>query len=174
MTVSEWIWEYLADIGVTHVFYLAGGGSMHLVDALAQQDRITPVACLHEQAAGVAAEAIAQYSGGLGVVLVTSGPGATNVITAVASAWIDSTPLLIISGQCATHQMMKPGQRQGGPQEVDIVSIVKPITKWAVTLRPTLPAYMQAYIQNTAYTALKNPRGPVWLDVPLNIQSSII
>lgn len=143
---------------------------MHLVDALVRQKRITPVSMLHEQACGIAAEAYAQYTGGLGVCLVTSGPGGTNAITPLAAAWIDSTPLLVISGQVATHQRMKPGQRQGGPQEVDIVSIVKPITKWAVSLEPHTN---KEWVLNTMIKMMyENPSGPCWLDVPLDVQSA--
>lgn len=166
MTAAEYIWHYLADCGVRHVFYLPGGGSMYLVDALIRQTRITPISMLHEQACGIAAEAYAQYTGGLGVACVTSGPGSTNIITPVAAAWIDSTPLLVVSGQVATHQMAKHGQRQGGPQEVCIVDIVDPIVK-AVSQKPMLLPWL-------VETAFENPSGPVWLDVPLDVQTARI
>ena len=141
---------------------------MHLVDALIRQKRITPVSMLHEQACGIAAEAYAQYTGGLGVCLVTSGPGGTNAITPCAAAWIDSTPVLFISGQVATDQMMKPGQRQGGPQEVDIISIVRPITKWACLLEPHINR--EWVLDKMIKTACENPSGPCWVDIPLDVQ----
>jgi acetolactate synthase-1/2/3 large subunit len=172
MNFSDWLWQRLADEGVKHVFYLPGGGSMYLVDALVRQDRIKPICMLHEQAAGIAAEAYAQYTGGLGVLLVTSGPGGTNAITPTAAAWIDSTPLLVISGQVASSQRAKPGQRQGGPQEVDITNIVKPITKWAHYMEPH---DNKEWVVNTMIKMMQeNPSGPCWIDVPLNVQSARI
>lgn len=172
VTVSDYTWSYLADQGVEFCFFLPGGGSMYLVDALVRQKRITPVSMLHEQACVIAADGYAQYTGKLGVALVTSGPGGTNAVTGVAAAWIDSTPLLVISGQVATNQRMKPGQRQGGPQEVDIVSIVRPITKWAQCLQPH--DNHEWVLEQMVKTALDNPSGPVWLDVPLDVQSAKI
>jgi len=172
LTVSDFIWGYLADRGVTHVFYLPGGGSLHLVDALARQDRITPVACLHEQAAAIAACGYAEYRNHLGVCLVTSGPGGTNAVTAVASAWIDSVPLLVISGQVPSSMLMKEGERQRGPQEVDIVSIVKPITKYAITAKNAF--YAMSRVDLFYQHALVHPRGPVWLDIPLDVQGATI
>ena len=172
MTVAEYIWEYLADQGVTHAFFLPGGGAMYLVDALVRQKRITPVSMLHEQACVIAADGYAQYTGKLGVALVTSGPGGTNAVTGVAAAWIDSTPLLVISGQVATDQRAKSGQRQGGPQEVDIVSIVKPITK--VAMCAINPRRVKSDLHNMVVHAKLNPSGPVWLDVPLDVQSTEI
>ena len=113
MNVSEYIWKTLADKGVTHCYFLAGGGSMFLIDALARQDRITPVAMLHEQSCAIASVGHNIYTNTLSsVVCVTTGPGGTNAITGVAAAWIDSTPLLVISGQVPTHMMMREGERQ--------------------------------------------------------------
>jgi acetolactate synthase-1/2/3 large subunit len=145
---------------------------MYLVDALVRQSRITPVCILHEQAVGIATDAYAQFTGGLAVLLVTSGPGGTNAVTPLAAAWVDSTPILVISGQVATSQRAKPGERQGGPQEIDIVSIVKPITKRAVTLEPH--SNREWVLDTMIKTALENPSGPCWIDVPLNVQSARI
>ena len=172
MNVSDWLWGRIADYGVEHVFFLPGGGSMYLVDALVRQKRITPVSMLHEQACGIAADAYAQYTGKFGVCLVTSGPGGTNAVTPCAAAWIDSTPVLFISGQVATNQRAKRGQRQGGPQEVDIISIVTPITKLAITFEHhTAKEYMLDTIIRLMY---QNPSGPCWVDVPLDVQSASI
>ena len=168
MTNSEYIWDYLHEQGVNHVFTLAGGGSMFLLDALGRNRRISPVYCLHEQAVGIAAEAYAQYKG-LGVALVTTGPGGTNMVTPVVAAWIDSTPLLVISGQVYSHQGIPPGSkmRQMGPQEVDIVSIVRPITKMACTV-----VNVQFYLPKAVEIAREHRMGPVWLDIPLDVQSA--
>lgn len=172
MTVSDFIWSYLADAGVGHVFYLPGGGSQHLVDALARQDRIEPVVMLDERHCSIAAAAYAMYKNDLGVCCVTTGPGGTNAVTGCAAAFIDYVPLVVISGQVPTHLMKTEGERQRGPQEVDIVSIVKSITKYAVTAVNTY--YAASRIDLLSQNALNYPRGPVWLDVPLDVQGAAI
>ena len=169
MRLADYLWDFIADQGVKHVFMLAGGGAMHLVDALGQNKRLQYVCCLHEQAAGLAAEAYAQFNG-LGVCLVTSGPGGTNAITACASAWCNSMPVLFISGQVNTYQLKTPEQRFNGVQELDIISMVKPITKWACTIDIFSPVDLPQAIEWA-----KAPRqGPVWLDIPLDVQSAEI
>jgi acetolactate synthase-1/2/3 large subunit len=169
MKLSDYLWDFIADQGVRHVFMLAGGGSMHLVDSLGQNKRLQYVCCLHEQAAGMAAEAYAQFNG-LGVCLVTSGPGGTNAITACASAWCNSMPVLFISGQVNTYQLKTPEQRFNGVQELDIISMVKPITKFAVA--NFIPKYFSIELE-TAIKLAKEPRqGPAWLEIPLNCQSA--
>ena len=174
MTVSDFIWEYLADAGVEHVFFLPGGGCMYLVDALARQDRITPVACLHEQGAAIAACGYAEYRNHLGVCLVTSGPGGTNAITAVASAWIDSVPLLVISGQVPFGMRRRPSdkERQKGPQEVDILRGVTPWTKYQLEVR--FPRDVFPGFENAVQCALVHPRGPTWVDICLDVQGAKI
>lgn len=167
-TVSDYIWQYLADQGVTHVFYLPGGGSMFLNDALARQDRITPVCMLHEQSCAIAAAAYAMYKNDLGVCCVTTGPGGTNALTGVAAAWTDYIPLVVISGQVPTTMRMRDDERQRGPQEVDITSIVEPIAKWRAICR-TFWA-----VDGLVVGSLAHPRGPVWLDVPLDVQGAEI
>jgi len=174
--LSDYIWEYIADQGVKHVFMVAGGGAMHLVDSLGQNKRLKYVCCLHEQAAGLAAEAYAQFNG-LGVCLVTSGPGGTNAITACASAWCNSMPVLFISGQVNTYQMKTPEQRFNGIQELDIISMVEPITKYSETLEMTDgwegDGYVVSGLISTVCDIAKRPRqGPVWLDIPLDVQAA--
>jgi len=146
---------------------------MHLVDSLGRKNELQKICCLHEQAASIAAEAYSQYSNNLGVALVTTGPGATNAITGVAGAWIDSTPLFIISGQVKRSDMIgASGVRQMGIQEVDIESIVKPITKYAVTV--TNPRMIKYHLQKALYLATHDRKGPVWIDLPLDVQGSNI
>src|SRR5437763_1693750 len=99
MKLSDWIFRFLADAGVHHVFMVTGGGAMHLNDSLGQCRDIEYVCTLHEQAAAMAAESYAKVTNDLGVCLVTAGPGGTNAITGVAGAWFDSTPILVLSGQ---------------------------------------------------------------------------
>lgn len=144
MKLSDYVVRFIADEGVKHVFLVTGGGAMHLNNSLALEKRLIPVCNLHEQASAVAAENYSKATNNLGVCMVTTGPGGTNAVTGVAGAWLDSTPMLIVSGQVkrpdrAFDSENKPlGMRQVGVQEVDIVSIVSPITKYAVTvLEPT-------------------------------------
>src|ERR1700759_2749713 len=140
MKLSDYVFQFVADQNVRHVFLVTGGGAMHLNASLAQQPRLTAICNSHEQASAICAEGYAKASNGLGCCLVTTGPGGTNAVTGVAGAWLDSTPTLFISGQVKRPDRMFDGQgnplgmRQLGVQEVDIVSIVKPVTKYAVTV----------------------------------------
>ena len=119
MKVSDYIFDAIADAGVKHVFFLPGGGAMHLVDSLGRCSRLQPIVMLHEQAATIAAEAYARVTANLGVALVTTGPGGTNALTGVAGAWIESTPMVVISGQVKGADVMgDTGVRQVGAQEV--------------------------------------------------------
>ena len=171
MKLSDYIWEFIADQGVRHVFIVPGGGAMFLVDSLGQNKRLTYVNCMHEQAAGMAAEAYAQFNG-LGVCLVTSGPGGTNAITACASAWTNSMPVLFISGQVNTYQMKTKEQRFNGMQELDIISMVEPITKWAISATENNFINERWDYLSDLVTYSKEPRqGPVWLDIPLDVQA---
>lgn len=169
--VADFIADFIADCGVGHVFMLPGGGAMHLNDGLAQCERLQAVACLHEQAAAIAAEAYARVNENIGVAMVTTGPGATNAITAVAGAWIESVPLMIISGQVKRADMLRDAPlRQKGVQEVDIISMVKQVTKYAVTVEN--PADIKQVMQEAYYRAREGRAGPVWIDVPLDVQAS--
>ena len=171
MNVSEYIFARLAELGVADVFLLPGGGCMHLVDALGREDRIRLVPLLHEQAVGIAAEAYAQVKNGLGVALVTTGPGGTNTVTAVAAAWLDSTPCLFLSGQVKTVDLAGDrGVRQFGFQEIDVATLVSSITKFAKTVKNAEEA-VDAF-EFAISCATSGRPGPVWLDVPLDVQAS--
>lgn len=171
--LSDFVLEFIAEIGVKHIFLLPGGGSMHLVDSLGSNPDIEFIVNLHEQACAVAAEAYAQYTNNLGVALVTTGPGGTNTLTGVAAAWQDSTPCLFISGQVKRSDMIgNRGVRQMGFQEINIVDIVKPMTKYAITIID--PDEIKYHLQKAVYLAKNGRPGPVWLDIPLDVQSSII
>ena len=173
MRVADYIMERLVKAGVRQVFFLPGGGAMHLNDALAINPQLEPVLCLHEQACGIAAEAAGKMLAGPAACLVTSGPGATNVVTATLAAWLDSTPVFFISGQVKSADLKTgTGLRMLGVQEADIVSIVSEITKAAVTLlHPEDVAYQ---FDRLEYLAMTGRRGPVWLDVPLDVQAADI
>ena len=171
MKVSDYIIDVLVKNKVGHVFMLSGGGAMHLNDSLGRRrDEIGFVCNLHEQAVSIAAEAYARVTNNFGVAMVTSGPGSTNAITGLVGAWLDSTPCIFISGQVKTPDLKSiPGQRMNGVQEVDIVTMVKSVTKYAVTLID--PSTVRYEVEKAVYLAKLGRPGPVWLDVPLDIQA---
>ena len=153
---------------VDTVFYLPGGGSSFLVDALGQSG-LKAVSCLHEQGAGFAAVGYAQIHG-FGVCLTTSGPGATNAVTPCLAAWLDSVPVLFISGQVQVKWLALPGMRSRGTQEAPTIEIVRPITKMAflpLEARDVLPDLEVAIAQSRS-----NRPGPCWLDVPMDVQAA--
>jgi acetolactate synthase-1/2/3 large subunit len=171
--LSDYVFQFIADQGVRHVFMLPGGGAMHLNDSLGRCKDIEYVCNLHEQACAIAAEAYAKVSGNLGVALVTTGPGGTNAITGVAAAWLDSTPCLFISGQVKRDDMKGSlGVRQLGVQELDIVSLVKSITKYAATV--TDPSTIGFHLEKAVHLARSGRPGPVWIDIPLDVQASVV
>ncbi len=171
--VSDYLWDYIAKLGVKHVFMFPGGGAMHLVDSLGRNTELEYVPLLHEQACAMAAETYSRIDYNLGVVLVTSGPGGTNAITGVAAAWLESTPMIVFSGQAKTADLKgDSGVRQKGNQEIGIVDIVKSITKYAVML--TDPKELRYHLDKAVYEAFHGRPGPVWIDIPLDIQAAIV
>jgi len=178
MKLSDYVVRFVAEQGVKHVFLVTGGGAMHLNHSLAIEPRIVPVCNSHEQASAICAEGYAKATHHLGVCMVTTGPGGTNAVTGVAGAWLDSTPTLFISGQVKRPDRMfdnenRPlGMRQLGVQEVDIVSIVKPITKYAVTILE--PSEIRYHLEKALHLAFDGRPGPVWIDIPLDVQASLI
>ena len=171
--LSDWVFRYLAGIGVKHVFMVTGGGAMHLNDSLGQCKQIEYICTLHEQAAAMAAESYAKVTNDLGVCLVTAGPGGTNAITGVAGAWLDSTPMLVLSGQAKRADLKgDTGVRQMGVQEVDIVSMVASTTKYAVTVME--PSDIRYHLEKAVHLARTGRPGPVWLDLPLDVQGAPI
>ncbi len=173
MRVADYIFEFIANQGIGHVFFLPGGGAMHLNNALYRQERLTAVSMLHEQGAAIAAEGYARTSGKFGVCLTTSGPGATNAITGLAGAYFESTPALYISGQVKRVDLKgDSGLRQLGTQELDIVSVVTPLSKYAVCL--TDAQQVRFELEKALHLMLTGRKGPVWIDVPLDIQATEI
>ena len=172
-TVADYIVSFLEHIGSKKVFLLPGGGNMYLVDAVAKNKKIEAIPMHHEQSTGIAAEAYSRISGKLGVALVTTGPGATNVITGVAGAWIESSPMIVISGQVKTKDMIGSKKlRQSGVQEVNILPMIKNITKYSITLKNE--KNLKAVLYKAYHEAISGRPGPVWIDVPLNIQAKKI
>ena len=171
--LADYVARFVAAQGVSCVFLVPGGGAMYLVDAFGRCPDLGFVANHHEQAASIAAEAFSRINGRLGCALVTTGPGATNAITGCTGAWIESVPLLIISGQVKRADLMTGrGVRQMGPQEVDIVAMVRPITKYAATVME--PESIRRHLEEAVHQATTGRRGPVWLDIPLDVQAATI
>ena len=171
--LSDYVMQFIAGLGVRHVFMLPGGGAMHLNDSLGRNKNLIYICNLHEQACAIAADAYSQYTNNLGVALVTTGPGGTNAITGVAAAWLDSTPVLFLSGQVKRPDMIGDrGVRQVGFQEIDIVSLVRPITKYAVTVMK--PSSIRCHLEKAVFLAKHGRPGPVWIDIPLDVQAAMI
>ena len=148
---------------------------MHLADSVGKRPELDYVCCLHEQACAFAAEAVGEFAGELGCALVTSGPGGTNAITGVACAWIESSPVLFISGQAKRADLISSRTlpvRSMGQQEVDIVSVVKPITKYAAIVLD--PSRIRSILEEAVWHATQGRKGPVWVDIPLDVQASVI
>ena len=176
MRVADFIAKYLADHGVRHVFMLTGGGAMHLNDAFGLEKRIQVICNQHEQACAMAAEGYARVTGKLGVINVTTGPGGINALNGVYGAWTDSIPMLVISGQVKRETYkgyyQLPNLRQLGDQEADIISMAKNITKYAVTVIE--PTEIRYHLERAIFLATHGRPGPCWLDIPIDVQSSLI
>ena len=176
MRVADYIFKYLADYGVKQVFLITGGGAMHLNDALRKEKRIKYVCFQHEQGAAIAAEGYARTSGDLAVVSVTSGPGGTNALTGVLGQWLDSVPVLYLSGQVKFKTTIAScpdlNLRQLGDQEINIIDIVRPVTKYAKMI--TDPMEIKSELEKAIHIATSGRPGPVWLDIPLNVQGAPI
>lgn len=171
--LSDYVMDFIAAQGVRDVFMLPGGGAMHLNDSLGRHPSLRYICNLHEQGTAVAAEAYAQYRNDLGVAMVTTGPGGTNTITGVASAWLDSIPLLFISGQVKRADCVGArGVRQMGFQEIDITRLVATVTKYAVTVSD--PADIRYHLEKAVHLARDGRPGPVWIDIPLDVQGAAV
>ena len=173
--VADIIMELLVENNITQCFAVVGGGAMHLDNALALDDNINKVFNHHEQASAMAAEAYARISGNMAAVCVTSGPGATNTLTGVMGCWQDSLPMLVLSGQVRYDiSVPKSGLdlRYRGVQEFDIIGSVQNMTKYAVMI--TDPLSVKYELEKAIDIATSGRKGPVWLDIPLDIQSAIV
>lgn len=171
--LSDYVIKRLEETGVKHMFMLPGGGAMHLNDSLGKSKKIQYIGCLHEQACAIAAEAYARVNNTLGLLMVTTGPGGTNALTGVAGAYLESTPVFVVSGQVKRADMINgQGIRQQGMQELNIISVVAPITKYAALVDD--PQKVRYHLERALYEATHGRKGPVWLDIPLDVQATVI
>ena len=173
--ISDYIAEFLVSHGVEHVFTVTGGGAMHLNDSFGHSKDLTCIYDHHEQACAIAAESYARLTGKIAAVCVTSGPGGTNAMTGVLGGWLDSVPMFIISGQVKRETTCWSADiplRQLGDQEYNIVSSVEPMTKYAVMI--TEANEIRYHLEKAWFLAMNGRGGPVWIDIPLDIQASIV
>jgi acetolactate synthase-1/2/3 large subunit len=173
--LSDYVIDTLIRYGLKHLFLLPGGGCMHLADSVGQRSELDYVCCLHEQGCAFAAEAYGEYTNHLGGALVTAGPGGTNTLTGAACAWIESSPCIFISGQAKRPDLIRSQPlpvRSMGQQEVDIIAMVRPITKYAATVLD--PADIRHHLEQALWLATHGRKGPVWLDIPLDVQATQI
>jgi acetolactate synthase I/II/III large subunit len=171
--VSDYIISFLTERGIKDVSLVSGGHLMYLLESIRVNPQMNYICNHHEQASAMAAEGYSKMTNDISFCMVTSGPGATNAITGVAGAWIDSNPMLIISGQGYEKQTIKDtGLRQLGVQEINITDLVKPITKYSVMVRD--PTKIRYHLERALYLAKSGRQGPVWLDMPINIQAALV
>lgn len=176
MRVVDYIADFLVEKGVTHNFMVTGGGAMQLDDALGHKAEIKNIFNHNEQGCSVAAEAYTRVTGKIASVCVTSGPGGTNAITGVMGGWLDSIPMFVLSGQVKRETTLwsvpELNLRQLGDQEFDIINSVSNMTKYAVMI--TEPAEIAYHLEKAWYLANNGRKGPVWLDIPLDVQGAKI
>lgn len=176
MRLADYVFSTLVKKGVQDVFFVSGGGAMHLNDAIGRTPGLRYICCHHEQACAMAAEGYARITGKVGVVNVTTGPGGINALNGVFGAWTDSIPMLIISGQVKRETCMAArgisGLRQLGDQEVDIVGMAKGITKYCVLVND--PKTIRYHLEKAWHLAKSGRPGPVWVDIPIDVQAAQI
>ena len=173
MRVADYIIDWLYKKNIDKIFTVSGGGSIFLCDAMFYNKNIDYICCHHEQAVAFAAEGYARAGNKTGVGVVTTGPGGTNAITGISSAWIDSVPLIIISGQVFKNQTIaNRGVRQQGVQESNIIELVEKNTKWSVMV--SKPDEIRFVLEKAFYMANSGRPGPVWIDIPADIQATNI
>lgn len=174
--LSDYIARALADYGVRHIFMITGGGAMHLNDSFGHELRLKYICNHHEQACAMAAEGYARVTNQVGVINVTTGPGGINALNGVFGAWVDSIPMLVVAGQVKRETLLATynisGLRQIGDQEADLISLVKSITKYAVLV--TDPKSIRYHLEKALYLAISGRPGPCWLEIPIDVQASLI
>ena len=175
MRVADYIVSKIHEMGVNRIFTITGGGAMFLNDAVLRHPDMQAICGHHEQASAMSAVGYAKYSGKMGVVMPTTGCGCTNTITGLLDGWQDNVPMMFVSGQINSYQTMDNYDtplRQIGVQEADVIAIVKSITKYAVLVKD--PKTIRYHVERAIHEAFSGRPGPVWLDIPLDVQSAMI
>ena len=165
LTGAEIVVQSLADEGVEHVFGYPGGAALHIYDALYKQDRVQHILARHEQGATHAADGYARATGLVGVVLVTSGPGVTNAVTGLATAHMDSIPMVVVAGQVPTHLI-----GDDAFQEVDTVGVTRPCVKHNFLVKDV--ANLAVTIKKAFFIASTGRPGPVVVDIPKDVTAN--
>ena len=173
MLLSDFVIDFLVKNGLKDIFLVSGGGIMYLLDSIARNKKINYISNYHEQASAISAEGYSRVTAKPGVCLVTTGPGSTNAVTGVAGAWVESIPMVVISGQVKRETIADYTKlRQLGVQEINIIDIVKKITKYSKeVIDPNLIAYE---LERAFFEATDGRPGPVWLSIPLDVQNTVI
>ncbi len=170
MKFSDYLANYLYKKKLRNIFSVTGAGSMHFNDSIGSHPGLNVVYTHHEQSAAMAAEGEARISRMPGVVNVSTGPGGTNTLTGVTGAWVDSIPMLVISGQVMKKDIgTDKGFRQLGVQEANVVEMAKPVTKFCQTIKN--PYDIEIILDKAIKISLSGRPGPVWVEIPLDIQS---
>ncbi len=171
--LSDFVVDSLVQHGVRDIFLVSGGGIMHLLDSVGRHPSLTYICNFHEQASAIAAEGYARVKNSIAVCLVTTGPGATNALSGVVGAWFDSIPVVVLSGQVRTPLIADYAKfRQFGPQEVNVLPMVRPVTKYATSIREA--ATVRRELERALAAAVSHRPGPVWIELPLDIQAATI
>lgn len=171
--LSDYVIDFLVQKGITDIFMITGGGIIHLVDSVGRNKNIKYFCNYNEQAVGYCAEGYARLKNNISACLVTTGPGSTNAISGVASAWVDSVPMIVVSGQVKRELIADYSKiRQIGEQEINIIETIKPITKYAKTILD--PRMIKYELELAFYKATTGRPGPVWINIPLDVQGSFI
>lgn len=171
--LSDYVVQFMVDRGIHDIFLASGGGIMHLLDSIGRNPGMNYYCNYHEQACAVAAEGYARMTGKIAACAGTTGPGAVNALSGILASWVDSVPLFVLSGQVRTDLIADYSKiRQVGPQEGNVVAMAKPVTKYAVSVRD--PETIRYELERAFYEATTGRPGPVWLELPLDVQSAQI
>lgn len=171
--ISDFVIDYLVALGIKDIFLISGGGCIHLIDSIGKNKKIKFICNHHEQASAIAAESYSRITEKISACLVTTGPGSTNALTGLIGAWLDSIPVIFISGQVKRETIADYAKlRQVGDQEINIIDMVKPVTKYAVTIFKV--EEISYHLEKAAYLATHGRQGPVWINIPLDIQGAKI
>ena len=172
MTVAEYVMAFLTRMGISTIYMVSGSSAMWLTDAVYRNDALEAVCCNHEQAAAMAAACYGRSMGIPGACLVTVGPGAMNAMTGVAGAFVDSFPMIVISGETNAKNVKRHREsmiRQAGTQSLNLEPIITPIVKYSATILN--PPDIRYHMERACHEASSGRQGPVWINIPVDMQN---